>query len=766
MFRKRRKIEKEYLADGIWSADAILVQQSEPRILTLLLKALIVYCLVAGGMGSLLSALSVDYHVVIVQLVLFLASVLFVFLYYNHILENIGYLLIFVFMVIAAYLLRNYINSGFYGVMNDLAEAVSSYFESDAMRSFGERISNRSLAVTVSMCYIGIVCCLIINILVSRKMRYLMIIMAMIFCLFMPLYLELEPQLFYVMQFLWGVFMTYMIHRSRHYQLETSDKKYKRNNNTYSYVYSIRTMIQTSALVMAVILIVSVFLDIIVPKSDFHERFPAGAWKKQTGETVENLSIVGIAGLFNFYDNVGGLTSGRLGGVSAIRLDYEADLTLTFVPTSMERFYLRQFVGGEYQPFRNRWGAVRNISQQTEEAIQKLYTQGAEHIGRGQLQVDNVGGESRLYLPYYSLDTDKAVWIGRSQNYTYYNTNYMYTDENKLSQVDWNRENDRELYLDVPIEDAEAVDETIALAEMDSSLSLAENVSRLEKYYAENIPYSYRPGITPYRKDFVHYFLLENRRGYCAHFASAATLIFRRLGIPARYVEGYAIDPEDIGEEGQAQQDARVEEYHQGYTEIAQSGVVRVDVLDANAHAWVEVWVDGAGWRVVDITPASAESEEGQSLWNALMRLFGTNINGEMADSVETTDTQVDTQNASEVTQSLLKITGGAIALILGLFCCVMGVRFLYGRFQYAGLGRNDKLVHSYQRYIHKMGHDVQGLTDRINYEEQIQLLLARGKLSLEREEVQRFLAIMERAGFGSSEISEEEDAWIRQKLM
>ncbi|MCH5264598.1 MAG: hypothetical protein J1F02_01775 [Lachnospiraceae bacterium] len=765
MFRKRKKAEKEYLLDGVWSADTILLQQSEPRILTLLLKALIVYCLVAGGIGSVLSALNVDYHVLIVQLVLLAASILFVLLYYNHIIENLGYILILVLMVMGGYLLRNYISSGFYGVMNELGEEVSRYFKSDVIRSYGEQISNRPLAVTVSMCYIGIVCCLIINILVSRKMRYLMIIMAITFCLFMPLYLELEPELFYVLQFLWGVFLTYMIHRSKHYKLETSDRKYKRNKHTYSYIYSIRTMSQASALLVAVILIVLIFLSILFPKDDFHERYPAGAWKKQTGETVENLAIVGIAGLFNFYDNVGGLTSGRLGGVSAIRLDYQTDLTLTFVPTSMKRFYLRQFVGGKYQPVRNRWESVQNISQQTEEAICEAYTQGSDYIGQGQIQVDNVGGKSGLYLPYYSMDADKAVWVGRSQTYTYYNTDYMYTDENKSLQVDWNLESSKELYLDVPIEDAEAVDQTIALAKMDDSLSLVENVSRLKKYYAENIPYSYRPGVTPYGKDFVHYFLLENRRGYCAHFASAATLIFRRLGIPARYVEGYAVDPEDIGEEGKALLDASAEEYHQGYTEIDQSGVVRVNVLDADAHAWVEVWSDGTGWRVVDITPASLESGGGQSLSNILMRLFGNVMNGEMADSAGTANILSDTQDFGEVTQSLLKIIGGLIAFIAILFCFVPGIRFLYGRFRYADLGRNDKLVHSYQRYVRKMEHDVNGLSERINYEEQIELLQARGKLHMGEGEKRRFLSIMERAGFGSTEISEEEDAWLRERL-
>lgn len=765
MFRKRKKAEKEYLLDGVWSADTIPQQRSEPRILTLLLKALIVYCLVAGGIGSVLSALNVDYHVLIVQLVLLAASVLFVFLYYNHIIENIGYFLIFFLMAMGGYLFRNYISSGFYGVMNELGEEVSRYFESDVIRHYGERVANRPLAVTISMCYIGIVCCLVVNILVSRKMRYLLTIMVITICLFMPLYLELEPELLYVLQFLWGVFMTYMIRRSKHYKLETSDRKYKRNKHTYSYIYSIRTMSQAGALLVAVIFIVSVFLTILFPKDDFHERYPAGAWKKQTGEMVENLAIVGIAGLFNYYDNVGGLTSGRLGGVSAIRLDYQTDLTLTFVPTSMERFYLRQFVGGKYQPVRNRWESVLNISRQTEEAIREAYTQGSEHIGRGQIQIDNVGGKSGLYLPYYSMDADKAVGLGRSQTYTYYNTDYMYTGENKSLQVDWNQESSKELYLDVPTEDIEAVDQTIALANMDASLSPVENVSRLGKYYAENIPYSYRPGVTPYGKDFVHYFLLENRRGYCAHFASAATLIFRRLGIPARYVEGYAVDPEDIAEEGRALLDANIEEYHQGYTEIDRSGVVRVNVLDADAHAWVEVWSDGAGWRVVDITPPSLESGGGQSLSSILMRLFGNVMNEEMADSAEAANNLSDTQDPGGVMQFLLKITGGFIAFIAILLCFVLGIRFLYGRHRYADSGRNDKLVHSYQRYVRKMEHDVNGLSERINYEEQIELLQASGKLHMEEGEKRRFLSIMERAGFGSAEISEEEDAWIRERL-
>lgn len=56
------------------------------------------------------------------------------------------------------------------------------------------------------------------------------------------------------------------------------------------------------------------------------------------------------------------------------------------------------------------------------------------------------------------------------------------------------------------------------------------------------------PGSTPVRKDFVSYFLQEQKEGYCAHFASAATLLLRSYGIPARYVEGYAVSVSDVSE--------------------------------------------------------------------------------------------------------------------------------------------------------------------------------------------------------------------------
>lgn len=46
---------------------------------------------------------------------------------------------------------------------------------------------------------------------------------------------------------------------------------------------------------------------------------------------------------------------------------------------------------------------------------------------------------------------------------------------------------------------------------------------------------------------------------------------------------------------------------------------MEVDVTDANAHAWVEIYDENRGWIVVDPTPAVTEEERsGGDFWNSL----------------------------------------------------------------------------------------------------------------------------------------------------
>ncbi len=96
----------------------------------------------------------------------------------------------------------------------------------------------------------------------------------------------------------------------------------------------------------------------------------------------------------------------------------------------------------------------------------------------------------------------------------------------------------------------------------------------------------------PAGEDAVRYFLSESHKGYCVHFASAAVLMLRREGVPARYASGYVVRREDFYESGD---------------------VYCASVKDSAAHAWVEVYLDGIGWIPVDVTPGdSAHMADGQ----------------------------------------------------------------------------------------------------------------------------------------------------------
>ena len=80
-------------------------------------------------------------------------------------------------------------------------------------------------------------------------------------------------------------------------------------------------------------------------------------------------------------------------------------------------------------------------------------------------------------------------------------------------------------------------------------------------------------------RDLVAHFLFNTRIGYCVHFSHAAVYLMRLAGVPARMAEGYAVPLR-----------------HKG---TSSSMLVR----EAEAHAWPEVFVQGAGWVVFDIYP-------------------------------------------------------------------------------------------------------------------------------------------------------------------
>ena len=108
-------------------------------------------------------------------------------------------------------------------------------------------------------------------------------------------------------------------------------------------------------------------------------------------------------------------------------------------------------------------------------------------------------------------------------------------------------------------------------------------ISRIRAYLEKNMTYSTATDLFSESGDFTEHFLTESKIGHSVHFATAATLMFRYYGIPARYVEGYLITPADIEE---------------------QSTNRTILVPGKNGHAWTEIYIDGLGWIPLEMTPA------------------------------------------------------------------------------------------------------------------------------------------------------------------
>ena len=100
----------------------------------------------------------------------------------------------------------------------------------------------------------------------------------------------------------------------------------------------------------------------------------------------------------------------------------------------------------------------------------------------------------------------------------------------------------------------------------------------------ENTKYNRTPGLTSINKDVIESFLFERGEGYCVHYATAAALMYRLYGVPARYASGYRIPASAF--------------------KTIEDGV-EVIVTDDMAHAWVEINLEGYGWTPVEVTPLS-----------------------------------------------------------------------------------------------------------------------------------------------------------------
>ena len=121
-------------------------------------------------------------------------------------------------------------------------------------------------------------------------------------------------------------------------------------------------------------------------------------------------------------------------------------------------------------------------------------------------------------------------------------------------------------------------------AKKDQKLTEAADIGDyIRAYLNTNYQYNASAPQPPEGADPIRYFLTESKQGYSVQLASAAVVMFRMFGLPARYVVGYAA-PQSL------------------FTQ-QEDGNWHAILQDDNAHAWAEVYISGQGWTPMEMTP-------------------------------------------------------------------------------------------------------------------------------------------------------------------
>lgn len=214
-------------------------------------------------------------------------------------------------------------------------------------------------------------------------------------------------------------------------------------------------------------------------------------------------------------------------------------------------------------------------------------------------------GTSTLFVPGrltdFSMPLENAVYynsagemfmareVQAGDQYTLEGLNPVYSDA--LAQAVLRASESRDDRFNEILSDYTALPAGIDSAVYTLSINLTQDYTNpydkamaIQEYLMSHCRYTLETDYPPENRDFVSYFLLDTREGYCSYFATAMAVMGRIAGLPTRYVEGY----------------------------LARGGSGEtITLTGVDAHAWVEIYFKGLGW--ISFDPSGGQSSGNES---------------------------------------------------------------------------------------------------------------------------------------------------------
>lgn len=695
--KKEQKMqnERDLLAagTGIYFSPDLKAEKDSFPFLKYIINALILFGGAFGSIDCVITAFELKVTIVPLLVTCIVGSLVLSFMYISHRAKVLTYLLILVGVILMAFGGFNIVNSGISALRNNILKYIDMKEDLPFLREFNVRFNDEFTAMSIALCVIALAMMILINILVSEKMS-----LRGLFCLTFPIaqfgmyfnYNTSKPAMLLVVS---AWILTAAINFSDSYDGLTrkmvSESTVKKHRHRYGFVTDSNNMANIAGVWLGLILAVTGLVFVAIPNQNFELNLRTDKVKDSTERVVKNFLSYGMSSMWSRSSS--GADPGSLTNASQISFDGKTDLKVTLVNPRVDRLYLRNFVGYYYNSDNMRWEPPQNS-----EDAERLYNYTANQlkkdfdtnktvcIAKHKIGIKVVDYELMKYpldVPYYSLieddihsytnsgeirlKEDSGTTANDTQYYTVYSLDNRQEDYTLLTQTDSEaaeiiREDAYANALYVPEINLEAVEKFCKVYNIkpDDKDAVEKVIAALES----DFEYTLKPGKVPYGEDYINYFLMGSQKGYCQHFASAVTLIFRYLGIPARYVEGYAIDRDDFFNAPMVEgEDASqwIEAYYK-----TDPFVSEVAVPDYSGHAWVEIYREGIGWIPVEATTAPS-ADSGRSL---LAEIFsGPNSLTSLPQDVIKKVRQMNAENT----------TAKLAALGLAIWYLIRGVYFL-----------------------------------------------------------------------------------------
>lgn len=580
---------------------------------------LVIMCFfgVFGATFSFITSFDLEIHklMIITFMILFITifSVIFFKRKYTNVLIiaiNIVYILLyFLFKNIVIYgvinictEINNKLSSITGGILLDISSLVSEEININFETSMGIALIFIMFIITEAVCYS-----------IIYKNNLILLLIVTLPCIEIGVFFAIMPDIlpFLMLIICWIVASSFSVFKV---SLKNKEEfKYNKRKKKYYYVNGRvkRNIKIKSGMILAIISFLLFFIVFLVyPKEKYLGNKELMDTKREMAQYINDAEFEKIFSLFSSSAK-GGVNGGKLGSVESVEYDNKTDLIVK-VDQFNDDIYLRGYVGevytgrswenissSTYRKYKNLLGDICTQNLNYESAEQYISYYEEEKI----IQIENVGANDKyIYAPYnanYEVNKDifnfhNDSFVSPKANkksysfyyYPYEFDNYLYTqfDEEYLEKENKYREFVYDVYTKLPESTLSKVREKYEDLGKRDDYSIDDKIQLAKEIINTETSYTLSPGKLPRGKDFVEYFLFKNKKGYCTHYASSACVLLRMWGVPARYVEGYL-----------------VKSYGTLNNEI--------NVKDSSAHAWVEVYVDGIGWRIVDVTPGYDEED-------------------------------------------------------------------------------------------------------------------------------------------------------------